>query len=346
VSKQKIPIGRLIALRAPVAIDPKAEPPSRLVMLKWGDNATTKGNFRVGQRTLESLSNIQRQSGFDEVVLDFEHNTVPNHPSNKGEPAAIAARAKPVVVENEGLIFDSLSWTEPGKQYREHYHDLSPVVAKDENDDVIFIHSGALCRNGAAFDLHAFNAQINLKTFALTPFENPASPMVVSASQVDLDLLRKVLSLSTLSADASVEDINKALVELANMPDERASDQGNNALNAVIKGLGVALVTLTGEVKKIRDSAEKTERNQILAEAIREGKVVPKKFQDGSMSNDQLRALVADLPEIVPMEKRTPEHIESLSAIRTINSTDDQVRKTLGISEEKWNAHPLPTGAN
>src|ERR1017187_9935297 len=223
---QTLQLGRLIALRAPSSIDPKVDPPSKLVMLKWGDNPTTKGNFRVGKKTLSVLGANQRRAGFDEVVLDFEHNTVLNHPSNRGEPAAIAARGKPIVVEGEGLIFDSLSWTEPGIKYREHYHDLSPVVAKDENDDVVFVHSGCICRNGATYELHAFNAQLDLKTFSLTAFSDPASrtpiQTPVNTSMVDIDLLRRVLNLSTLSADATVADINRALqdVEFQSRPND------------------------------------------------------------------------------------------------------------------------------
>src|SRR5438132_11682373 len=97
----RIPQGRLIALRAPSSLDPKAEPPSKLVLLNWGDNATTKGNFRVGQHSLQSLSGNQRNLGFEEIALDFEHNTLPGHLSHRGEPAAIAGRGNPKVIENE-----------------------------------------------------------------------------------------------------------------------------------------------------------------------------------------------------------------------------------------------------
>lgn len=311
-------------------------------MLKWGNNATTKGNFRVGKKTVESLNSVQRQAGFDEVVLDFEHNTVPNHPSNKGEPAQIAARGEPLVVEGEGLYFDNLEWTEPGKTHREHYHDLSAVVARDENEDVIFVHSGALCRNGATYDLHAFNARLDAKTFALTPYTDPSAPVrAISQTQINVDLLRKVLSLSNLSADATIEDINKALEDFAAQSDSSVSDQGENALSADgLKGIAIALATLTAEVKDIRDGQAAAERNQIKADAIRDGKIVPKEiFGNANISNADLKALVAELPEIVPMDQRTPESIEALTPIRLVNSADEQVRKNMGIPLEVWKKH-------
>jgi len=42
----------LIALQAPERIDPAAELPSRIVMLKWGSNETAQGPVTVGMKTL------------------------------------------------------------------------------------------------------------------------------------------------------------------------------------------------------------------------------------------------------------------------------------------------------
>lgn len=333
----------MIALRAPASVDPKKAPPARLVMLKWGDNPTVKGNFRVTKKTLESLAANQKRAGFDEVVLDFEHNTVPNHPANRGEPAFIAARGNPTVIEGEGLVFENLTWTEPGKEYLENYHDLSPVVARDKDDNVVFVHSGALCRNGATYNLHAFNAELDLKTFALTTFGDPAAapavPANVSASQIDVDLLRRVLNLSTLSADASIEDINRALSELDQQPDARASDQGANALSAVRK-VSIELATLSATIKNLKDTQIASERNQIRTDAIRDGKIIPKEiFENLSVSNNDLRSIVDDLPEIVPLDQRTPENIESLSHVKVLRGPDEEVRQKMGISKDAWQKH-------
>lgn len=309
--------GRLIALRAPSTLDPKADLPLRLLMLKWGDNATTKGNFRVGAKSLASLATNQRALGFEEVALDFEHNTVPGHPSNKGEPAAIAARAKPLVIENEGLVFDSLNWTEAGKTNREFYRDLSPTVQTDDSGEVIFCHSGALTRNGATFDLHAFSAGIDFKTLNVVRFgDEPANK-----NSVDLDRLRKLLQ---LSANATVEDINKALIAIEAMP-----DKGSDALGAeTVK----QLKTLTARFDAL-------ERKEILDGALSAGKIVPSLWLpndkgDGGLPTDQLRSLVATLPEVVPLDQRTPEKLKGFITLTPANPIEKQVCQQLGITED------------
>ena len=107
--------GGLIALHAPVQLDPAKDLPSRLLMLKWGDNDTTQGKVRVGEKTLASFAATHNQNdlGYGEVVIDFNHNTVPGHPSYRGEPAAVAAsKANPRVIKGEGLVFDNIEWTE------------------------------------------------------------------------------------------------------------------------------------------------------------------------------------------------------------------------------------------
>ncbi len=286
-------------------------------MLKWGPNTTTKGAVNVGTKSLASFATNQSRLGFDEVVLDFEHNTVPGHPNNKGEPAAIAARGVPKVVENEGLVFETLNWTGVGKDYREHYHDLSPAVQLDDSGEVIFCHSGALCRNGATFDLHAFNAGYDFKTLNTVRFgDQPAGKV-----SVDLDRLRKLLQ---LSADATVEDINKALLAIEAMP-----DKGNEALGA----------NAVKEIKALTARFDALERKEILDGALRSGKIVPLSVLpndkgEGGLPTDQLRALVAELPEIVPVDQRTPDKLRAFVTLTPVNPVQKQVCDQLGISEE------------
>lgn len=320
-----IPHGRLIALRAPQALDPKADLPSELLMLRWGENKTAKGPVIVGQKTLSVLPGNQRAMGFEEVSLDFEHNTVPGHPNNKGEPAAIAAnRAVPTPVEGQGIIFKALNWTTAGKEYREHYRDLSPAVQVDENDEVIWCHSGALCRNGAVFDLHAFNAGFDFKTLNMTVFDRPATTAVVNKVAVDLDQLRKVLS---LSADATIEDINRALVALNGMPADATGLSADAAAQ---------IRALTAKVNGFESRFTDSERVGIVNLALSAGKVIPQEFLEGEhkLGNAQLRVLVAGLPEIVPLDQRTPEKLKDFAALQPKNPIEKQVCDSLGISEE------------
>ena len=150
----------LVALQAPAGLSSAgAELPTRIVMLKWGENESAEGPVIVGNRTL-AASQLWPSLGFGDVVIDFNHNTVPGHPSYRGEPAPVAARQCALsVVPDVGFVFENIDWTDEGKKNRQHYPDLSPAVKLDDGGEVVFCHSAALCRNGAVKDLHLFSAE-------------------------------------------------------------------------------------------------------------------------------------------------------------------------------------------
>lgn len=318
----RIPHGRLIALRAPGRIEDPKNPPTRLVVLKWGNNETTDGAVNVGEHTLQSLSANQTKFGFEEIALDFNHNTVPGHPSNKGEPAFIAATGKLKVLSGEGLVLDEIKWTDKGREHVEHYPDLSPAVQLDDKGEVIFCHSVALCRQGKVKDLHVFSVSFG---------DQPAAParttttqtIVVNKTEVDLDLLRKILS---LSAESTIEDINRALVTLAAAPDKP------------VTGL---TADVTAQLRTLSNRFDNVERAGILEDALRKGRIVPKEWLpdesgQGGLPISQLRTLCATLPEIVPLEARTPEKLKEFTALKPVNPIEKQVCAGLGISEESW----------
>ncbi len=88
--------GGLVALQASSRIAPTGELPTRILMMKWGENDTAEGPMTVGMKTLQA-STLWDSLGFGEVAIDFNHNTCPGHPSYKGEPAKIAAVCTPRV---------------------------------------------------------------------------------------------------------------------------------------------------------------------------------------------------------------------------------------------------------
>ena len=161
--------GDLIALRSNVQIGQFEGPsklPSRLVVLPCGDHKTAKGSFRVNEVTLSALPVNQAATNFDRVCLDFDHNTVPGQPAYKGEPTKIAAYARPVCLAGEGIVYEDIEWTPEGREYVSggHYRDLSPAVKTDASGNVIFLHSAAVCRQGAVPDLILFSAQSTHQT--------------------------------------------------------------------------------------------------------------------------------------------------------------------------------------
>ena len=259
----------LIALDSPSKLDPAAALPSRIVMLPWGESETAQGPVVVGPKTL-AAARLWDGLGFGEVAIDFNHNTVPGHPSYQGEPAKIAAMSAVTVVEHVGLVFDAINWTPDGVANRAHYKDLSPAVKLDDSGEVIFCHSAALARNGAVHGLHLFSADSisadlagKLTTLMAKASKDPAFTQKSATVHkpgiymVDTDLLKKALK---LPPDATDDDINAALAAFSNASaaatdESTAADTGD--ANADVQALSASLTVALKELKALKELATK-----------------------------------------------------------------------------------------
>jgi phage I-like protein len=356
----------LITLQAPSKLGRTGELPTRILMMKWGENDTAEGPMTVGLKTLQA-STLWDSLGFGEVAIDFNHNTCPGHPSYQGEPAKIAAVCTPRVIEGEGLVFDNIRWTEEGRENREHYPDLSPAIKLDDDGEVIFCHSGALARNGAVKGLHLcaasdLSADLTRKITTLmakaekTPTHEVKTPSVHKPGtfMINTDLLKGILK---LPADATDDDINNALTALDGSTADPAS--GGDAAAAApedapnptaVKALGATLIKaikaikdeLGSEIKTLNARLDGAERQAIVEAATAAGKIVPPEWLPndkgvGGLPNGQLRTLCATLPEIVPLSARTPRDVRDPNAGGSaISAVDREVMKNLGLTEEQW----------
>lgn len=134
--------------------------PKRLVVAPWGSHSTAKGQITINERTVAHLPGNQARSNFDRIALDFNHNTVPGSESYRGEPAKIAAHGTPRVQAGEGISMEALDWTPEGREFvgGNHYIDLSPTLQLNAAGEAVFIHSAAVCRQGAIPGLALFAA--------------------------------------------------------------------------------------------------------------------------------------------------------------------------------------------
>jgi phage I-like protein len=334
----KIP-GDLYALRSNVQVEQLEDPsklPTRLVVLPWGEHKTAKGAFKVNEVTLSAMPANQALTNFDRVCLDFDHNTVPGQPSYKGEPAKIAAYARPVVLSGEGIVYEDIEWTPEGREYVSggHYRDLSPAVKTDAQGNVVFLHSAAVCRQGAVPDLILCSAESSTNT-TTNPTQEP--------------MIYKQMLCSILGLDpekASDEEITAAADKAAN-PDKGGEGEEGKAKESTanktedgdkVAALSAKVETLSANLERVIGASTATERANIIALAAREGKVVPKVAE--KMDLEDLKALCAELPVTVPLEKRTwPGKVETLSADPQITAAQQQVNRTLGISKETFAKH-------
>lgn len=255
--------------------------PGRLKILNWGANPNAKGEpINVTDRTVSELPLYQRAYGFDTCALDYEHNTVPGSVEYKRttEPRKVAAYFHPEVVPNDGIYLVIDSYTPSGMENAREFIDLSPAVKLDKKtNEVLFVHSTALCRQGAVDGVHFYNITI--------PEE-----MTVEAMQKLIDELTKQVAALT----AKVDELMKPKTDADPVV----------ALNVKVTDLEKNLVTLSTNFAA--DQA-KSEKAIMLDLARRDGKVValtPDAITKLSVSD--LSAHIASLTSTVPLSRQTP----------------------------------------
>ncbi len=173
------------------------ELPASLIVAPWGCHETSKGRVVINDTTAKELPANHAKWNFDRVALDFNHNTVPGSDSYHGEPAKIAAMGTPEVIPGKGVVLKDLAWTNEGHEFfsGNHYGDLSPTLLFNPKNEAIFIHSAALCRQGAIPGLTAF----------------AANPIAEKAAVTDVQARVIVCALLGLPTDAPSEEIISAL---------------------------------------------------------------------------------------------------------------------------------------
>lgn len=319
---------KLLTLRAPAAqFDPSkgAEGlPQRILALAWGHNTTAQGPVIVNDTTIKRLHAYNASQNWDRPVLDFEHNSVPGSPTYKGEPCAVAGYGTLEIVEGQGIYMLMSSWTKDGQDYAGggHYGDLSPVVKVNERNEVIGLHSVALCRHGATEGLIFLSATTATHT----------APMDKKPPQNAEELLANLRTLLGLGADSAPGDVLTALsAKLETKPAEGSEEA--KQLSALVGKLETQLTSQGESLKLLSSSLEAAHRGEILANAVREGKDVPEMAK--TLPIDQLKLLCAQLPVTVPLEKRTPDAaaLKLLSSPQAVAEADD-VSKHTGVSKE------------
>ena len=237
--------------------------------------------------------------------------------------ACAPATARVVCLSGEGIVYEDIEWTAEGRQFigGGHYRDLSPAVKRDAKNNVIFLHSAAACRQGAVPGLILFSAD---STTTKTTTTMPDFKALLCAI-LDLD-----------PEKATDEEIQTAAEKEANEEEGGGkTDEGKET----VESLSAKIVTLEGNVSKVLGASTATERQQIITLASHEGKAIPAAAL--KLGNEDLRALVADLPVTVPIEKRTPANVVALSASGATgtDSIQAEVNSKLGLSKATYDKH-------
>ena len=332
--------------------------PTELKLLDFGVNTTTKGPVRLTQKTRDRLPQFQRERGFDRVALDFEHNTLPGTDAYKAssEPRPVAAFGVPQL-RADGLYLSDIVWTPDGKKSARNFVDISPAVQMDADREVLFLHSAGLVRQGAVENLSFYSVTL------------PASGAGLNQQQEDalvekiLTALRKGLGLAETATETDIQTALTAL--MASVTGFKESITALTALTAKLgeieksittlsaaggaekgaKELGEKIVALTAKVEDastkittFQAEIEKRDRSDLVAQACREGKVVPLSAEQVATTPvTTLRDMVKNLAVTVPLEKRTPVHVQefSVSGDAELTAMQKEIAKNCGIDPAK-----------
>lgn len=311
-----------------------ADLPKELKLLNSGKNSTVKGDVVVSQATRQLLPLNQARRGFDRVALDFEHNTVPGTPAfeSSAEPRPVAAFGTPEL-RADGLWLSNIVWTDDGQKNARNFCDLSPAPELNAQNEVVFLNSVALCRQGAVHGLSFYSVQM------------PAGDHDASQENSNMEdtLVEKIIALLKkglgLAETATEEEVVKAIEGLMTMSASIAKlDTKLTTLSAAPgdTATAVKLQQMEGRMVAFEATLAKQERDGILSLAASQGKVIPLTAEQISATPiATLSAMVEKLPVTVPLSARTPGHVPPTpSDATTMTEMDKKVAAACGFSEE------------
>jgi len=307
------------------------ELPTRIKVLNWGQNKTLKGIFTVDERTLRVFDQNQRQSGWDTIALDYEHNTVPGTTAYREskEPRPVAAHLSCTVVPNEGLFCGIRDWTEGdtgGKANAKNYADLSAApISEEVNGEfvVIGLHSVALTQHGASdaqFLSGELPADLTNKIHTLSASFNSIYVM----NNPTVATFRAFLGMDDTASDADVmsamaEKIKKKELSCRTGPLDNAGGtmpkvEGLSA-DAVAKIVADALKPISANVTALSaasetaaKNAETAEKAGLVAEFAKQGKVCPLSADDVILTPvSVIKSVLAATPKANVSTHRSPQ---------------------------------------
>lgn len=346
--------GRLVAFRISNGALAQKELPTRMKLLDWGTNQTIKGPVIVDAETVRQLSVNQAKNGYDRVAIDFNHQTVPGSEEyeklikHRGsiDPLPVAGYGTPVVIPGDGLYLENIEWTPAGREAALNYHDLSPTPLLNKKGEVVFLHSVALCRQGAVDGLSFFNASLlNLKPMAT---DNTTPNSAVDFRSLLVSILQKLgVSIPDGASDsdiASMVDQYKAPEAPKGGDKKKGEDEDGGDAPPTTMTAGEQF--LFKQIQALRGDREVDAKNALVVRASQEGKVIP-------LGADEIKAtplavlqvLVDKLPATVPTVPAQRGNGGGEQPV-TLSAEEKAVIKNLGISEEAYlkdkKANPLP----
>lgn len=310
-----------------------AKLPRRIKVLNWGDNPNCHGRrVNVGPLFAKCLSSAVYP--YRQVALDFEHNTFPGTAAYKEsrEPRPVAGFGSIEVVEGRGVYLTMSSWTPEGERMAVNYADVSAGAVTDEDGNVVAVASVALCRAGAVDGMDFVEAPLS------GGVSSALSGIINNNNQEGQAMDFKALLIKSLGLgdDATDEAIQAALAKaLERKPDEN-QEARQAAMSAAVKAaVAEAVKPIQEQVAALSAAAVAHEKQDLVAEAAREGKVVALSADAlAKLSVEDLKATIAKTAVTVPLSAKTPATVKETAPSGEVPDEFRRIALNCGVSPD------------
>jgi len=273
--------------------------PTSLLVLRRGENPSTKGVFRVTAMTDARFAAVQRQNGRDRVAIDFEHNTLEGTEAYKAatEPRPVAGYGVARLTQ-DGIVLDNIEWTKAGREQADNYGDLSPAPFHTPDMTVVGLHSVALVRNGAVYDLSFCSTENGQNSNTEDGMDKFLAALraakLIPEAGTETDVVNLITGLSAKLAEAQ-----QALAKVTALTVDQVKTLAGEIVTPQV-------TALTASIAALQAAAVKTQKDHLLTIAKFEGKVVALSADVvEKLTVNQLKDQIGKTPVTVPMDQRT-----------------------------------------
>jgi len=286
--------------------------PRLLTYLRFGDNPTDRGVFKVTQRTVDAIA-AQREGGLhDRPLIDFEHNSLEESPTYQPPPRHHAGVGTVFCSPERGLGQEDVEWTPKGEEYARNYPDVSPALKYDTTTmEVTGLVSSGLVPAGGVIGLSFFNALQTAPSSGAKPNE-----------ENDMDGLKEQIA----ALEAQLKDLR---AKLEAMKDSTPKNEEVEGLSAKTKAIGDQVAAMSADMKA---EFARRDKDALLQQAVFAGKVVSLTDDAvAALSVKDLKAHIDALEVTVPLARRTPTGAkpeqEGTSLVAQFNALTDPAEK-------------------
>ena len=310
-----------------------AKLPKRIKILNWGDNPNCHGK-RVNVGPLFAKCLAAATYPYRKVALDFEHNTFPGTAAYKesSEPRPVAGFGTVEVVEGKGVYLTMSAWTPEGEKMAVNFADVSAGAVTDKDGNVVAVASVALCRAGAVDGMDFVEAPLSGGvSSALSGIINNSEKQKGQAMDFKA-LLIKSLGLGDDAADEAIQ----AALEKALKKEPVNKEEQEAAMSAAVKeAVAEAVKPIQEQVAALSASAVAHEKQDLIAAAAREGKVIALSADAlAKISVEDLQATIAKTAVTVPLNARTPGKVNENGAGGEPTEEQRMIALNCGVSPD------------